>query len=250
MGGSRTRALAAAIVATAAAAAACDAILGLGGYRRVDCAFCDDGSVDGFGSVPDTSVFDANDAPFATDADAGDAAKDVTTDVTLTDVEAPEVSPHETWAHWPMPNPDAAIAPDSNVLLPNQMTYDAGPEGGLEGGTLDGVTHLLWETDGNNAASDFPQAWQHCNLRGPGWRVPTRIELVSLVDFTRAQPAIDEPPFTGTQSSMPYWTSSVVWAPDAGAEAGIRYWTVSFSDGLVDTAGHGGFVRCVNGGTP
>jgi hypothetical protein len=145
-----------------------------------------------------------------------------------------------------MPNPDAAIAPDSAVLLPNPMTYDAG----ADGGTLDIVTHLLWETDGSQMASSFLGAWAHCSSLGPGWRVPTRIELVSLVDFTRTSPSIDEPPFAGTESTNPYWTSSVVWAPDAGADAAVNYWTVWFSDGLVARSDTGGFVRCVNGGTP
>jgi hypothetical protein len=245
MAASRTRALTMAIIATAGNAAACDAILGLGAFHRTNCAFECDASGDS--TIPDASDLDANDAQAEAffDADAGDASKDGIADATPADFEAPEVSPHETWAHWAMPNPDAAIAPDSNVLLPNQMTYEAG----ADGPTVDGVTHLLWETDGNNAASDIRQALDHCNVLGAGWRVPTRIELVSLVDFTRS-PAIDNPPFSGTQTAMPYWTSSVVWMPDAGQDAAIRYWTVSFIDGLVDTAAQGGFVRCVNGGTP
>jgi hypothetical protein len=98
-------------------------------------------------------------------------------------------------------------------------------------------------------ASSFLDAWAHCSSLGPGWRVPTRIELVSLVDFTRSDPSIDQPPFAGTKTSLSYWTSSVVWAPDAGADAAVNYWTVWFNDGLVARTAIGGFVRCVKGGT-
>jgi hypothetical protein len=220
-------------------------LLGLGDFRHVGCAFDCDASPDI--TVPDVFTPDANDAAFEAAPDGGDASDaPPTPEASLTDATAPEVTPHETWAHWPMPNPDAAIAPDSAVLLPNPMSYEAG----AEAGTLDTVTRLLWETDGSHAASSYLEAWAHCSNMGSGWRVPTRIELVSLVDFTRNNPSIDEPPFNGTQTTTPYWTSSVVWAPDAGADAALSYWTVSFKDGLVAQSDAGGFVRCVNGGTP
>jgi hypothetical protein len=77
-------------------------------------------------------------------------------------------------------------------------------------------------------------------------RVPTRIELVSLVDFT-TQPAINLNAFPGTMA-QPFWTSSVVPA-DAGLDAASQYWSVSFADGIVDKT-PAMYVRCVVGGSP
>jgi hypothetical protein len=232
------------LAALAGSLAACEVLLGLGDFRRVSCAFDCDAGESGFAPGLDASVPDADDAEAEAAADAGDASPAPVANVT--DATPPEATAHEIWAHWPMPNPDAAIAPDSAVPLPNPMTYDAGQEGG----TLDWQTKLLWETDGAQVASTYLEAWGHCSSLGPGWRVPTRIELVSLVDFTRYSPSIDEPPFARTQMMKPYWTSSVVWAPDAGADAAVNYWTVWFNDGLVYPDHAGGYVRCVNGGMP
>jgi hypothetical protein len=141
-----------------------------------------------------------------------------------------------------MPNPDASIAPDSSTPLPNPMSYDAG----VDGSVLDTVTGLTWEV-GSEAASDSTSAWTYCQTLG--MRLPTRIELVSLVDFTvmPPMPTINRAAFPGTQA-MPYWTSSVVWA-DAGPDAAAQYWSVSFYDGRV-TQTPASYVRCVTGGSP
>lgn len=56
---------------------------------------------------------------------------------------------------------------------------------------------------------------------GPGWRFPTLLELSSLVDYRRCDPAIDVERFDDTQSG-PYWTgTSCAWAPRAA-------WIVNF----------------------
>jgi len=239
---SRGRA-AAVLVVLALAAAGCDTLLGLRQFRDVPCAFdCPDGSVADTGlpeaSILETSVPDAiASAEAAQASDASDAAVLADAVDELLPPRAP--GPHETWAHWPMPNPDASIAPDSATLLPHPMTYDAGADGAV----LDTVTGLIWEV--GSTASDYAGAWQHCQTIG--MRVPTRIELVSLVDFTTS-PAIDSNTFPGTPRE-PFWTSSVV-AADAGPDAAVQYWSVSFADGLVDNATQGQYVRCVTGGSP
>jgi|HubBroStandDraft_1064217.scaffolds.fasta_scaffold99099_2 uncharacterized protein DUF1566 len=243
MAGSRGRIVAATVV-FALAVVGCDALLGLGQFRDVPCAFdCPEASVEA--SIPDASDSgDASDAGDASDSgDASDAADalDATfvPDVVDEFVLPEAASPHETWAHWPMPNPDASIAPDSSTLLPNPMAYDAAADGSV----LDTVTGLTWEV-GSQMASDYLGASSLC--QGMNMRLPTRIELVSLIDFTRS-PAIDSIAFPGTQPYA-YWTSSVVWA-DAGSDAAVQYWSVSFYDGLV-AAMPATYVRCVTGGTP
>jgi hypothetical protein len=82
-----------------------------------------------------------------------------------------------------MPHPQASA-------LPNPASYDAR----LNGVVLDRVTGLMWQREAL-APNAFAEAEAGCSaldLAGfCDWRLPTRIELVSLVDFTRAAPAFD-----------------------------------------------------------
>lgn len=59
------------------------------------------------------------------------------------------------------------------------------------------------------------------------WRMPTRQELVSIVDFSRVNPAIDTTYFPNTQSNW-FWSSS----PNAGGSSGawVVYLNVGYSD--------------------
>jgi len=140
---------------------------------------------------------------------------------------------HE-WALWPMPNP-------VSTMLPNPANYDTS----IMGIVKDLVTGLVWQQRG-----DCPQSWSNADevycpslpLPGTGWRLPTRIELESLVDFTIAPSAatIDPVAFPGTQMNL-YWTASGVAGDPTSA------WGVQFADGTSSSAGvSGGFcARCV-----
>ncbi|MBI5479639.1 MAG: DUF1566 domain-containing protein [Deltaproteobacteria bacterium] len=71
-----------------------------------------------------------------------------------------------------------------------------------------------------------------------GWRLPTRIELVSIVDYWRDNPAIDPVAFPSTPSDF-FWSSSpYVNAPPLG-------WGVGFADGTAWYSGPSARVRCV-----
>jgi len=232
----------AAAVVLVLTAGGCDTLLGLGHFSDVPCAYdCPDASPD-VTVVPDAGgEADAGSMPDAGDAGVeADVQEAATLPDALDDLSAPEAaSPNQVWAHWPMPNPDASIAPDSSTLLPNQMAYDAATDGSV----FDIVTNLTWEVgSAAQPAADYAHAWMHC--QSIGMRLPTRIELVSLVDFTRS-PSIDITVFPDAQLAR-FWTSSVVWA-DPGSEAGVQYWSVDFSDGLVGTL-PAIYVRCVAGG--
>jgi hypothetical protein len=225
--------------AVAVALIACTGILGIDNYKEVPCRFdggCDDAALD----VP----VDTYDAGLTSD-DASDAPADIA----VMDVVITPDSPSFFWARWKMPNPaDASSAPGLDAaieggqdcappLLPNAMSYDASPEAGDAGidTVFDNVTQLTWQRDGSGQLTSAQAASAYCDALGPGkWRMPTRIELVSLIDFTRS-PAID-PVFSNTQLDT-YWSSS------AGQSSG-QYWVVSFTDGTV-TPGTGRYVRCV-----
>jgi hypothetical protein len=251
--------------------AACEVLIGLNQFS-VGCADggCDatvpqeagddgDDAPDGFGIGPE----DAAEAAFGDDAapdqgtpDGGadaDASSDADAADALPDIAPPTAS--EIWVHWAMPNPDAAIAPGSEASLPNPMTYapgDAGPY------VYDLKTGLKWELGPGTQAADYLHAELYCEglprlPESPQWRVPTRIELVSLIDFTRT-PTLDVEAFAfpadagANAGGGTFWTSSVL-DRDADPTA-ATHWVISFTDGTVartDMSSLASWVRCVSG---
>jgi len=235
---------------------ACDALIGLGAYARGgSCPGCDGGpDAAGDGGVADGRA--PGDASARDGAEAGDASGAVAPGIgdAAPGDGAPGIPPptvHEVWVHWPMPNPDAAIAVGSDAALPHPMAY-AVEDGGAR--VLDIVTGLTWESGPGTMAKDYASAAAYCTglPAPPGsavpWRVPTRIELVSLVDFTRL-PTLDDEAFAidaGTALGA-FWSASAV--PNLpGVDAAVLYWIVSFADGSVTYGTAAGWVRCVHGG--
>jgi hypothetical protein len=140
-----------------------------------------------------------------------------------------------------MPNP-------ADAGLPNPASYT---EDLVKGTVTDNVTGLTWEAavDPNHQFTQ-KQAVGHC--QDQGMRLPTRIELVSLVDFTK--PGV---PFMGVDSGKPtidprfnptpaqrFWTSSIFTCnPNAP-------YYVSFDYGSTHPAQGSDllyFARCVSG---
>ena len=239
-------------------ACACDVVLGLNKYSETYCngSDCPDASSDGAQGASSDAGTDAT-SDSATDAFA-DAEADGDGGPELADVAIDSPSLALLWAQWPMPNPDAAIAPDSSTLLPNPMLYaanvaatggDAG-DGGSDASdaavptsVTDLVTGLVWETATDTASS---QSVAEETCAGRHGRLPTRIELVSLIDFTQI-PTVDNAVFPGTQMGD-YWTSSVYAVGSTPAQS----WLVDFGDGTVHHAQSppAAYVRCVLGGSP
>ncbi|MGD0677088.1 MAG: DUF1566 domain-containing protein [Polyangiaceae bacterium] len=121
-----------------------------------------------------------------------------------------------TWANWPMPNPPS-------TGLPNPQTYDTS----MPGIVADKVTGLEWQMTVDSNTHDWSDAMSYCSsvtLAGGGWRLPTRIELVSILDYTAISPAIDTNAFPGTPPGG-YWSSSQF------AGLGSSAWVVSFGFG-------------------
>jgi len=108
-----------------------------------------------------------------------------------------------TWASWVMPNP-------ARSQLPNPASYAVSDSGNQ---VTDQVTGLAWQRNVDPSAMTWDVAQRYCaclTLDGvSGWRLPSRIELASLVDWTTASPSIDAVAFPSTVSEN-FWTSSVV----------------------------------------
>ncbi len=104
----------------------------------------------------------------------------------------------------------------------------------------DNVTGLAWEVKtAANAGNTY--TWEQANTyaenlnNGGGlcgysdWRMPTRRELLSIIDHGRSLPAVDRRFFTNTPTSgsSRHWTADA----DLSAPLGTRHWTVDFAFG-------------------
>lgn len=216
------------------------------------CGGSEGGSADGPRAVDAASDTGASDAPFP--IDASDAPFPVEAGADLVNMDAPgdEASgadgppagtcPEEPLglraAAWPMPDPTTTGRPGS-------QSYDSSAADVV----VDNVTHLMWQKLVDSGSFGWTDARNHCaclDLAGHGdWRLPTRIELVSLVDFTKHAPAIDGTAFPNTPSEW-FWTASPISDDPSFA------WYVFFETGYtnfnpVDSLYR---VRCVRTATP
>ena len=138
----------------------------------------------------------------------------------------------------PTPRPDVIPAPP----MPERPRF----ERQVDGTVLDRELGLYWSPTwkGEDCAAERVNhhlAAKAAESFGEGWRLPTRRELISLVDDTRHEPAIDVEAFPDTQSAA-YWTSTpAAWSPSSVA------WIVSFGYGSAGTYSRDAdaFVRAV-----
>lgn len=139
----------------------------------------------------------------------------------------------EDFARWTMPNFTAG--------LPNMASYTPSTDT-----VKDNVSGLIWQrVPPPNMSQAAAEAYcEGLQLDGAcDWRLPQRIELISISDYTRIDPTINTTVFPGTRP-IAYWSAT----PERNAPQ--RAWYVSFLNGLIDTTirtdAYG--VRCVRGG--
>jgi hypothetical protein len=107
-------------------------------------------------------------------------------------------------------------------VLPNPASYDTSTADVV----VDNVTGLEWQRLPPATAFMQSDAATYCaglDLAGHrDWRLPTRIELISILDLRQSSPAIDGDAFPNTDRAY-FWTSTPVAAvPDAA-------WVVDFA---------------------
>lgn len=108
----------------------------------------------------------------------------------------------------------------------------AGCSGGVDGGT-DSLTCTWAEAQGYCAALVLGGV--------SGWRLPARMELLTIVDFTVTNPSIDLAAFPNTPAYS-FWTSS----PYAGSSGQAWCFDFSYGEGSVfNGVQYGNGVRCV-----
>jgi hypothetical protein len=126
------------------------------------------------------------------------------------------------WAEWPVPNSSVDSPP-----APNLQSYTDNGDGTI----TDNVTKLMWQKTYAGATATWTNAVLNCELLSlaghQDWRLPTVIELSSIIDFTLGPPKI---PINATyfvgMKNFNYWTST----PAAGTSP-PQAWTVEFYEG-------------------
>lgn len=122
---------------------------------------------------------------------------------------------------------------------------DGGSTDTIDDSVLDVRTQLVWQRTSDDRSRTRSDAASYCAaLRlhdGAPYRLPSRRELASLVDYTTNNPAIDSRAFPATPLDS-FWTST----PYAGGAS--QGWYVDFTQGNVghDASSAAHRVRCVH----
>ena len=135
----------------------------------------------------------------------------------------------------------------AGIGLPHGRSYSV-----ADGIVTDGVTGLVWQQTVPAQRRSWSAAKEACQALVLGgrddWRLPSRIELVSLIENRRSDPSLDLTAFPFTAGaglgSDWFWTST----PAAGDPA--KAWYVYFYFGYPDVEEQSSefAVRCVRGG--
>jgi hypothetical protein len=223
---------------------ACQQLLGLGDFKD-----CDDTTVT-CDTVPESGVPDV-DIPDT----SVDAAKDALADVLPP---LPDGSSTSDWATFRMPHTQDGGILDGASLNEGGNTADLGqgrdptnisvqadpmyPDASI---AFDAVTNRVWlvETE-QTLVSSFAAAQAKCASRKA--RVPSRIELISLLDPTIPGENGMIRREVGTYRVPEFWTSTVA---SRNAATGVLFWIVDFKKGATaphnPTPGNSYGVLCV-----
>ena len=138
------------------------------------------------------------------------------------------------------------------ILIGLSSIIYAGTFNRSNGVVSDSNTNLEWQddySDNNNSIkiTIWQSAIDYCeNLTlntQNDWRLPTKNELLSIVDYTKNNPSIAKQ-FKNTSTTDSYWSSTTIEFSHSGA------WIVYFGHGNTDRARKASsyYVRCVRAG--
>jgi len=204
---------------------------------------------DSSADLTDTSAADTSAADTAIDladssADLTETSADLANDTGETDTLDPSPLDPE-WANWPMPHPAG-----QNPALPNPASYDVSRSGIV----LDEITGLEWQRSLDSSTYDWEGAKSYCAdlpLDGGGWRLPSVIELVSLVDTSKTSFGGLEPP-TIDEVAFPETPPEAFWSSSPAADDPNTPWGVLFccggETGFANSISQLARVRCVRSG--
>jgi hypothetical protein len=110
----------------------------------------------------------------------------------------------------------------------------------------DNITKLVWQRSVTTQTYAWQDAIDYCaglTIDGMiGWRLPTRVEVLSITDPTRSNPPIDPGAFPNTPLTTDYWTSSTF-----GNGAGVYSWQGGSVGSILNRGARNValFARCV-----
>ncbi len=135
-----------------------------------------------------------------------------------------------------MPNSPADVAAGA----PNVQSYTDNADGTV----TDKVTGLMWQQGVSQTLLDVPQGIAFCSTLGlaghPGWRLPTFVELMSLMDAGRATAPYINTTYFPTPSDI-FWTATAVVGSQR-QNLDVNFGDASTNVGSNDTPAN---VRCV-----
>ncbi len=148
--------------------------------------------------------------------------------------------------------PCAGTGQDGAYII-NPMSYTDNGNGTVS----DNNTGLIWQKDDDNNTYNWyqasgtydalsnPNSQNVCGSLGADWRLPTKKELLSIVDYSIPYPGptINTTYFPNTQTTWPHWssTTSTCYYPDYA-------WQVFFNSGdvaSINPKGGPAYVKCV-----
>lgn len=146
--------------------------------------------------------------------------------------------------------PDTGQTGDYTATFGEDSDYEINPmsfTNNLDGTTTDNVTSMMWQQQDDGTTRIWDYAMTYCSGLSLGghtdWRLPARMELMSILNDGTYSPSINTAYFPNTKSSY-YWSSTFFASTTSNA------WTVSFNDGLSsygDRTSTNYYVRCVRG---
>jgi hypothetical protein len=140
--------------------------------------------------------------------------------------------------------------PPSEKLTHPQNYADLG-----NGAVRDNVTCLVWEKANPSTQGTWQASADRCAALGTSsyagfndWRLPTRVEMASLIDPTLGRTAYASPPFTTTSGA--YATGSYWWETIQGINGANLAWGYGangMTSNAYSLAGTNFVARCVRG---
>jgi len=126
-------------------------------------------------------------------------------------------------------------------LQPDTARFTSEPDSGI---VYDPLTGLMWaqkETDELDWDAAL-KACADCRLGGfSDWRMPTRGELLSILDLERHNPAL--PPIFDSNSDYVWTSTQTAWTKDKAGSSRSFFYVYMLSGGVYNGSADGGQLR-------